>query len=288
MRPPVETARGPALRARDLLLVLPLLALLAAWAAPPRRVLRVCADPNNLPFSNRKEEGFENRLAELVARELGARVEYTWWAQRRGFFRETLNARQCDLVPGVPTALEMVRPTRPYYRSSYVFVQRRDARAPVRSLDDPALASLRVGVHLVGDDYASTPPAQALAARGLGRNLVGFTVYGDYAQPDPPARLVEAVADGRVDVAIVWGPLAGYFARRQRVPLAVTPVTPQLDPRSTPQAFDVSMGVRRADAAFADTVNAVLARRRAAVDSILDAYGVPRVARPPGARGGRR
>lgn len=291
-------ARGPRLRARDVaLLLVPALALALvtaadAYSAPIApasptaqraaggRVLRVCADPNNLPFSNQKGEGFENRLAELLARELGARLEYTWWAQRRGFFRSTLNAGTCDLVPGVPTRLEMVLPTRPYYRSSYVFVQRRDATVRVRSLDDPALRRLRVGVQFIGDDYANTPPAHALAARGIVQNVVGFSVYGDYREPNPPARIIDAVADGTVDVAIVWGPLGGYFARRGRVPMTVVPITPQVDPRSLPLAFDVSMGVRRKDAALRDEVEAVLRRRHDAVGAILDEYGVPRVAAP--------
>jgi quinoprotein dehydrogenase-associated probable ABC transporter substrate-binding protein len=261
-------------------------------ATPPaRRVLRVCADPNNLPFSNAKGEGFENKLAALLAREMGATLEYTWWAQRRGFFRNTINAGACDLVPGVPARLEMVLATRPYYRSSYVFVQRRDARRRITSLDDPALRQLKVGVQFVGDDYANTPPAHALAARGIVRNVVGFSVYGDYSQPNPPARIIDAVADGTVDVALVWGPLAGYFARRARVPMTVVPITPQVDARSLPLAFDVSMGVRRGDAALRDEVDAVLRRRHDAVTAILDEYGVPRVPRPaggaPAADGGR-
>ncbi|GLC23917.1 substrate-binding domain-containing protein [Roseisolibacter agri] len=244
-------------------------------------MLRVCADPNNLPFSNDRREGFENRLAELLAREMGARLEYTWWAQRRGFFRETVNASKCDLVPGVPTRLDMVLTTRPYYRSSYAFVQRRDAATRVTSLDDPALRRLKVGVQFIGDDYANTPPAHALAARGIVENVVGFSIYGDYREPNPPARIIDAVADGTVDVAIVWGPLGGYFARRGRVPMTVVPVTPQVDPRSLPLAFDVSMGVRRKDAALRDEVQAVLTRRHDAVAAILDAYGVPRVPTPP-------
>ena len=183
---------------------------LLASNARGERVLRVCADPNNLPFSNEREEGFENRLAELLARELGAeRVEYTWWAQRRGFFRNTLNAGLCDVVMGVPSSVELAATTRPYYRSTYVFVTRADRGLDIRSLDDEALRRVRVGVSIIGDDYANAPPAHALAQRGIVGNVVGFSVYGDYAQPNPPARIVEAVAAGDVDVAVVWGPLAG-------------------------------------------------------------------------------
>ena len=265
-----------------LILLIPALALAAAGptapkSAPPKRVLRVCADPNTLPFSNERGEGFENRLAALVARELGARVEYTWWAQRRGFFRNTLRAHACDLVPGVPTSFELVLATRPYYRSTYVFVHRADAPFRVRSFDDPVLRRLRVGVQLIGNDYANTPPAHALNARGMVRNVVGFTIYGNYAEPDPPARILDAVADRRIDVAVVWGPLGGWFARHSRVPLTVVPVSPQIDVPFLPFVFDISMGVRRDDPGLRAEVEDVLQRRRAAVDSILDAYGVPRV-----------
>jgi mxaJ protein len=238
--------------------------------------LRVCADPNNLPFSNEREEGFENRLAELVAREMGRRVEYTWWAQRRGFFRNTLNARLCDVVLGVPATLEMVLTTAPYYRSTYVFVTRE--RGPrVRSFDDDILRRVKVGVQLIGDDFASTPPAHALANRGITENIVGFTVYGDYGQPNPPARIVDAVATGDVDIAVVWGPLAGYFATREAVPLRIVPVSPEADAPSLPFTFEISMGVRRGETALRDTLNAIIARRRPAIERLLDEYGVPRV-----------
>jgi mxaJ protein len=245
-------------------------------------VLRVCADPNNLPYSNERGEGFENRLASLVARELGAKLEYTWWAQRRGFIRNTLRAGACDLVPGVPSSFELVLATRPYYRSTYVFAHRRDARFRVRSFDDPVLRTLRVGVQFIGDDGANPPPAHALAARGIVHNVVGFSVYGDYNEPNPPARILDALAAGTIDVAVVWGPLAGYFARRSRVPLTLTPVSPQIDVPFLPFVFDMSMGVRRDDPGLRNAVDDVLERRRSAVDAILAEYGVPRVT------GGRR
>src|SRR5919108_4366575 len=202
--------------------------------APSERQLRVCADPNNLPFSNQRLEGFENRLAELIARRLHATVQYTWWAQRRGFIRNTLKAGACDVVLGVPHDFELTLTTRPYYRSTYVFVYRRDKGLTIRSLDDPLLRQVKVGVQLIGDDYANTPPAHALAQRQIINNVVGYTVYGDYAQDNPAARIIAAVAAGEVDVAIVWGPLAGYFATRQAVPLEVIPVSPPLDPPALP------------------------------------------------------
>ena len=266
-------------------LLVPLLACALATRGDPAaqrlapRVLRVCADPNNLPFSNERLEGFENRLAELVARDMGATVKYTWHPQRRGFIRNTLRAGACDVVMGVPSSFELALPTRPYYRSTYVFVYRRDAGISLRSFDDPALRTLRVGVHLVGDDGANTPPAHALASRGIIRNVVGYTLYGDYSEPNPPARLIEALVRGEVDVAIAWGPLAGYFARRQPVPLEILPVAPEIDLPFLPFVFDISMGVRREDEALADELDAILVRRAGEIDALLDAFGIPYVKR---------
>jgi mxaJ protein len=249
----------------------------SACSREPGHMLRVCADPNNLPFSDSTGAGFENHLATLVAAELDAKVEYTWWAQRRGFVRNTLNAGRCDLVMGVPTSFELTGVTRPYYRSSYVFVSRRDRHLGVRSLDDAALRTLTVGVQLIGDDGTNAPPAHALARRGIVENVRGYSVQGDYAQPTPPARIIDAVANGDIDLAIAWGPLAGYFATRESVPLDLTPVSPQVDLPFLPFVYDISMGVRRADSTFRDTLNAILVRRRPSIDSLLDAYGVPRV-----------
>lgn len=241
------------------------------------RRLRVCADPNNLPFSNDRLEGFENRIAELLARDLNAEVEYTWWAQRRGFIRNTLKAGACDLVVGVPMSFELALTTSPYYRSSYVFVYRRDRGLHVSSFDDPSLRRLRVGVQIIGDDYANSPPAHAFAKRGVVGNLKGYTVYGDYSQPNPPARIIEAVVAGEIDVAVAWGPLAGYFAKRQAVELEIVPVSPQIDRPFLPFVYDISMGIRRGDDAFKQEIEDVLARRRAEIEGILDQYGVPRL-----------
>ena len=243
----------------------------------PQRQLRVCADPNNLPFSNEWLEGFENKLAELIARELNATLTYTWWAQRRGFIRNTLKAATCDLWMGVPRRLDAVLTTSPYYRSTYVFVYRQADGPAVRSLDDPILHTVKIGVQLIGNDGANSPPAHALARRNIIENVVGYSVYGDYAQPNPTARIIEAVATGAVDVAVVWGPIAGYFARSQPVPLALVPVTPSQDAPALPFVFDIALGVRRGEEAFRAELDAILQRRRPDITRILDAYGVPRV-----------
>jgi mxaJ protein len=221
----------------------------------------------------------ENKLAEIVAHDLGAELTYVWQAQRRGFLRETLNAGRCDLVPGIMAGIEMLRTTAPYYRSTYVFVTRAGERS-IASLDDSALRQLRIGVQLIGDDGANTPPAHALSKRGIIENVRGYMVYGDYAQPNPPARIIEAVANGEIDVAIAWGPLAGYFGPRQKAALTLTPVMPQADGPRLPMVFDIALGVRRDDRAFSDELSAALNRRRAEVDALLASYGVPRLDAP--------
>jgi quinoprotein dehydrogenase-associated probable ABC transporter substrate-binding protein len=259
-------------------------ALVVTLAMPAgAREIKVCADPNNMPFSNERREGFENRIVEVIARDLGAAVSYVWWAQRRGFIRNTLTSGVCDLVPGIPSALEMLSTTAPYYRSSYVFVTRSDG-PDIRSFADPRLATLRVGVQLIGDDGVNSPPVQALARRGIVGNLQGFPVYGDYSRDNPAAPIIEAVAGGAVDVAVVWGPLAGYFAGRQKASLRLTPVSPLVDTPLQPMVYDISMGVRREDSALRDEVDAALVRNQAEIDAILAAYGVPRLDRPGDAR----
>lgn len=237
--------------------------------------LRVCADPNNLPFSNQAGEGFENKLAELVAAELGKQVTYTWWAQRQGFIRNTLKDGRCDVVMGVPAQYELTETTRPYYRSMYVFVSKADRHYELRSIKDARLRSLAVGVQLIGEHGYNTPPVHALSQRGIIDNLVGFTVYGDYGKPNPPARIVQAVADGRIDIAAVWGPPAGYFARLSPVPLVVTPISDTQGFAPLRFAYDIAVGVRPGNDALRNEIDGVLARRRPDITRLLAGYGVP-------------
>jgi mxaJ protein len=152
-----------------------LIAALLASGTVQARGLKVCADPNNLPFSNEKQEGFENKIVDLIARDLDATVTYTWHAQRRGFLREGLKAGVCDLVPGLPSNLEGVRTTAPYYRSSYVF-ETRDGEPAPQSFNDALLRERTIGVQLVGDDGWNTPPAHALTKRGIIENVRGYTL----------------------------------------------------------------------------------------------------------------
>ncbi len=274
--------RGAALAA------LAVCAALLPAAAPRAAMLRVCADPNNLPFSDAGGHGFENALAELTASALGLDgVAYTWLPQRRGFVRNTLGAGKCDVIMGVPADYEPAAPTIPYYRSTYVFVYRRNAGIDVGSMDDPRLRRLTIGVHAVGDDYSSTPGAAALARRGIVDNIVGFSIYGDYGKPHPPSRLIEAVAAGEIDVAIAWGPLAGYFAPRQPVPLAVVPVSPPTDGDGIPFVFDIAMATRREDGELHAALDRVIAGHSADIRRLLVRYGVPLVEGAPEGGGGK-
>jgi mxaJ protein len=251
-----------------------LAALLVGWAAAASAEpaeLRVCADPDNLPYSHADGSGFENRIAQVIAEDLGARLAYEWLPQIRGYVRKTMGAGLCDVFIGVPSGFERVMTTRPYYRSSYAFVSR-DARDPVLSFEDARLARLVIGVQLVGDDLAATPPGHALAARGIVDNVRGFPVMGE----GPAAqRMVQALARGDLDVALLWGPQAGYHASRTgKLPVALAAAPPEL--AGIPFEYAISMGVKRGNRALRDSLDAAIERRRAEIDAILLAYHVPR------------
>lgn len=260
-------------------LIAPLAAiLLGSCSEVHPRTLTACADPNNLPFSNNRGEGFENRLAQMIAGDLHAHLAYVWWAQRRGYVRNTLNERKCDFWPGIGSNVEMVATTRPYYRSTYVFVSRADENLKGLTLDDPRLRKLRIGVQMIGNDATNTPPAHALSGRGIIANVRGYMLYGDYRKANPPSEIVGAVERGDVDVAIVWGPLAGYFAAKSGVPLRIQPVTPWLDSMEWPMQFDISVGVQKDDQQLLKSIDQVLARRRGDIRKLLASYHVPVIA----------
>jgi len=258
--------------------------LFAQTSATPKpseggKTLRVCADPENMPFSNQKQEGFENKIADLVAKELGVQVRYVWWGQRRGFIRNTMNATleegRCEVVILVPQGYDLVRTTRPYFRSTYMFVYPRDKGPRIKSLDDPILKKVKIGVHLLGDDYTNPPPVHELSKRGVVGNLVGFSTF--YSADNPPSAIIDAVASGKVDVAIVWGPAAGYYVQRQRVPLVMVPVPSEEG--DLPFAFDLSMGVKPGNDALRVQLEKVLQTKHADVMKILKDYNVPTIER---------
>ena len=260
------------------------LCLCVSASAQAQKQFRVCADPYNLPFSNRQLEGFENKIAGLIAKELGAPLSYVWWGQRRGFIRNTINASlkeaRCDVVIGVPAGYDLVQPTKPYYRSTYVFVYPKGKGLHIQSLDDPILKKIKIGVHLFGDDYTNPPPVHELAKRGVVDNVVGFDTF--YSPKNPPNTIIDAVANGKVDVAIVWGPAAGYFAAREHVPLEVVPVPS--GKTDLPFAFDMSLGVRKGDEALKAQLEQVLDRKQAEIRKILTDYGVPLIDRKTDAK----
>lgn len=247
-----------------------------ARAEPPARELAVCADPGNLPFSNDRLQGFENRIAQLVADEMKATLRYAWNMQRRSFLRRTLNAQACDLVLGAPVGWQALVTTRPYYRSTYVFVSKRErGLEQLRRFDDPALQKLTIGLHAVGAEGANPPPAMLLGRRGLGANVRGYPMWGDEHEEDVPGRVIDAVARGDIDLAIVWGPIAGYYARPHGDRLALVPAEPDPASPELPMAFELAMGVRRGDEALRQEVQAALDRREPQVRAILAEYGVP-------------
>jgi mxaJ protein len=237
------------------------------------KTLLVCADPAGLPYSNEKEEGFENRIAELIAKELRVTLQYTWWAQRRGFVRNTLNARTCDVVMGAPIGLGTLRTTSPYYRSTFAFLTKKESDLEnLRSLDDPRLRVLTIGVPLAGDDGANPAPVHALGRRGITGALRGFPLYGELGRSMPAA--AEAVVKGEIDVAILWGPVAGAAAKNSRTPLMVVPVEEETD-GAIPLTFAIGMGVRKDDEPLADRLDAALIKKRAEINAVLRAAGVP-------------
>lgn len=260
--------------------------VLATGSFAAAATLRVCADPNNMPFSNRAQQGFENHLASMVARDLGMTLSYYWFPQRSSFFDKTLNAGHCDIVMGLPSGIPVAATSIPYYRSSYVFVSRRDRHLNLTSMDDPRLHHLRIGLHTPGDADGSLPPVHALVSRGIVRNIVGFNIYGKLGEKDPPAGLIRAVEQKEVDVAIAWGPMAGYFAEHSPVALDITPINIVSPNPRFPFTFAISMGVRRGDSQLLQQLNSEIRQRRPRIHRLLESYGVPLLAAPQAAQTG--
>jgi mxaJ protein len=260
-----------------LISLLVVLCLLCPWNAfgQAKARFRVCADPENFPFSNRNQQGFENKIAELMAREFGTTPSYIWWGQRRGFIRNTMNATleegRCDVVIGVPAGYDLVRTTRPYYRSTYVFVYPKGKGLQIKSLDDPILKKLKIGVHLLGDDYTNPPPVHELSKRGIVDNVVGFDTF--YSSQNPPSKIIDAVAGGQINVAVVWGPAAGYFAEHASIPMEIVPVPSGKG--DLPFAFDISMGVKPGNDALRTQLEKILDAKRTEITKILRDFGVP-------------
>jgi mxaJ protein len=241
-------------------------------SAASQAAFRVCADPNNLPFSNRAEQGLENKLAQIIAHDLSAELKYVWFSERKNFLKNSLNADLCDAVLGVPVDMDDALLTRPYYSSTYVMVTRADRGLRIESLYDPHLKDLRIGLHIVEDDYA--PPGHLLAAQGLSSQIVGYSLYGAYGETNPPARLIDAVAKNEVDLAIVWGPLAGYFAKKSPVHLTIQPILP-VRFQVIPFTYSIGIAVRKGDLALLSAVQQVLDKECQTIGALVKGYAFP-------------
>lgn len=239
----------------------------ATSEAVDRSSLRVCADPSNLPFSNQAGEGFENKIAELLAAELAVPVRYTWFPQATGFVRNTLKARKCDIVIGISLGFELLQNTNPYYRSSYALVYRSDAGLTLSALDDPALRKLRLGV------VAGTPPASLLAKYGLLGQVRPYHLVADTRFEQPGKQMIEDIAAGEVDVGMLWGPIAGYYGKQQKPPLTVVPLPSH--PGEVRMDFRITMGVRFNEPEWKREINELIKRKLPEINAILADYGIP-------------
>lgn len=231
-------------------------------------VFRACADPRNLPFSNEAGEGFENKIAELFARKLGKSVAYTFYPGATGFVRNTLNAHRCDVVLGIAQGDDLVQPTSPYYRTSYVAAYHQDG--PLKGLDslsDPRLKTARIGI------VAGTPPATLLAANGLLGHIKSYALTVDTRFDSPTHEMMDDLERGEIDVALLWGPIAGYYATKAKTPTAVVPlVKEQGGPH---MVYRIVMGVRRSDQNWKRALNKLISENQGEIQTILRSYGVP-------------
>jgi mxaJ protein len=252
--------------------------LAAAASGEQGEPIRVCADPDNLPYSNRALQGFENKIGQVIAQELGASLDYYWWPAQMGMVRNTIGRDRCDVLISIPNGFDPVLCTKAYYRSSYVLAYRSDRKLSVRSLDDPALKGLKIGVHV------NTPPYDALANHGLAENMVSYRLFFDPQDTDParrPEKVLQDVLSGAIDVAVAWGPMVGYFARQHPTP--TLEMVPLGDDSSEAMTFEFSMGVKRGNRDLKTRLEGALDRREADVKRILADYGVPVLPlKPPG------
>lgn len=233
-----------------------------------RKVLRVCSDPANLPFSNDKGEGFENKIADIVADELKIPVEYTWFPQATGFIRRTLFAKACDLVIGFAQGDELVLNTNHYYRSTYALVTKPGSDLEgVDSLTDPRLKGKRIGL------IAGTPPGNIMAAEGLMALAKPYPLTVDRRYESPAERMIEDIRSGEIAAGVLWGPIAGYFAAKGGEKLVVKPLVKEAN--ATRMAYRITMGVRQTDDQWKRELNQIIAKRQGDIDKVLLAYGVP-------------
>ncbi|MBI3275688.1 MAG: quinoprotein dehydrogenase-associated putative ABC transporter substrate-binding protein [Methylocystis sp.] len=233
------------------------------------KVLRVCADPNNLPFSNEAGQGFENKLAELLAAKLGKRLAYAYYPGATGFVRNTLNAHLCDVIIGIPQGDDLVQPTNPYYRTTYAVAFRAASGLDgLKTLDDPRLKDNHRRIGLV----ANTPPGNVLAANGLLAAVKSYPLMVDTRFESSSAAMIGDLEKGDIDVAILWGPIAGYYAKNAGGRLSVAPL---LEESGARLSFRIGMGVRHSDQQWKRELNRLIAQNQAEINTLLIAFGVP-------------
>ncbi len=233
------------------------------------KVLRVCADPNNLPFSNEKGEGFENKIAEFLAKKLGKELAYSFYPGATGFVRNTLNAHLCDVILGMPQGNDLVQPTNPYYRTTYAIVTRAGSELDgLQSLDDPKLKARPYRIGLV----ANTPPGNILARAGLMSAVKPYPLMIDTRVESSSAAMIKDLENNETDVALIWGPIAGYYAKKPGAKLTVTPIA---ETPGTRMAFRIAFGVRHSDQNWKRDLNQFIAQNKDALEKILSDYGVP-------------
>lgn len=242
-----------------------------AWRAWGGHVnpLRVCGDPNNLPFSNKQSEGFENKIAEVIAKELRIELTYFWWPHQQGLVRRALRPGLCDVMISIPQGWDRVLWTKPYYRSAYAFVYRKDRGFHISSLDDPILKRLKIGV------YINSPPMEALANRDIRTNLVGYSLFNYGDQNERPDKIIQDLIAGEIDVVLDWGPKAGYFAKRSNGSSPLEVVLLQGGEPGIPFTFEFSMGVKEGNTALKAELEQAISKRHAEIRKILEEYGVP-------------
>jgi quinoprotein dehydrogenase-associated probable ABC transporter substrate-binding protein len=233
-----------------------------------RSQLRVCADPANIPFSNDKSEGFENKIAELLAKEMGVPVTYTWFPQAIGFVRNTLGAGRCDLVIGAAQGDELVQNTNHYYKSSYVLVIKPGTGLDdVDSLDDPRLKDKAIGI------IAGTPPATVMAINGLMGKARPYPLTVDRRFEAPIEKMIADIVSGEIDAGVLWGPIGGYYAKKSQIPLRIIPLVHES--KGPRMSFRITMGVRLNEQDWKRQINELIAKKQNEINAILLDYGVP-------------
>jgi quinoprotein dehydrogenase-associated probable ABC transporter substrate-binding protein len=232
------------------------------------KVLRVCADPRSMPFSNQNGEGFENKLAELFAQKLGKSLAYTWYPQAPGFVRNTLGAYKCDVIMGYPQGNDIVQSTNPYYRTAYALVSRPAAGVDgIDTLADPHLKGKRIGI------VAGTPPATDIAVNGLMTSAKPYPLVIDTRVDSSAEAMIKDLAAGEIEAGVLWGPMAGYYAKRADPPMTVVPLVKEAGgPRL---AYYITMGVRGADQEWKRQLNRLIAENQPEINRLLLSFGVP-------------